>query len=108
MSRYTGGLRGWVWQRFSALYLAVFIFSLLALFLFTPPENYQAWRGLFSQTWWSLAFLLFVVALLVHAWVGFRDVLMDYVHSDFLRLLFSVFLLSLLISSGGWALMLLV
>ncbi|MDQ7074365.1 MAG: succinate dehydrogenase, hydrophobic membrane anchor protein [Gammaproteobacteria bacterium] len=108
MSRYRGGLRGWVWQRFSAVYLALFVCSLLALFLFAPPENHHAWQDLLKQPWLSVAFLLFVVALLVHAWIGFRDVLMDYVHHDSLRLLFSVLLLSLLISSGGWALMLLI
>jgi len=107
VSRYAGGLRGWLLQRVSAVYLALFTFSLLALFLFSPPQDYQAWRGVLEQPLVSMAFLLFVMALLVHAWVGVRDVLMDYIHSDVLLAFLSLLLVSLLISCGGWAMMLL-
>ena len=33
-----------------------------------------------------LATLLFFVALLYHAWVGLRDILMDYLHATSIRL----------------------
>jgi len=108
MSRYRGGLRSWVWQRISAVYLALFTFSLLALFLFAPPQDYQAWKNVLQQPLVSVAFLLFVMALLVHAWVGARDVLMDYIHSNALLAFLSLLLASLLISCAGWVVTLLV
>jgi succinate dehydrogenase / fumarate reductase, membrane anchor subunit len=104
MSRRASGLKAWIIQRISAVYLALFTLYLLIHFLFAAPADYAAWKGWVARPGVSVAFLLFVPALLAHAWVGVRDVLIDYVRPIGAR----VFLLAIfafgLIASGLWAL----
>jgi succinate dehydrogenase / fumarate reductase membrane anchor subunit len=49
-----------------------------------------------------VATLLFVVSLAWHAWVGVRDILMDYIKPDGLRLGLQVFSLVLIAGYLGW------
>ena len=49
------------------------------------------------------ATLLFLGSLLLHAWVGMRDVYMDYVKPIGLRLAFEVATISLLVVYAAWA-----
>ena len=46
---------------------------------------------------------MFAVSLAWHAWVGVRDILMDYVKPDGLRLALQVLFILLLASYLGWA-----
>ena len=55
-----------------------------------------AWRDLFAHGWMRVATLLFIVSLAWHAWVGVRDILMDYIKPDGLRLALQVLTLLLL------------
>jgi succinate dehydrogenase / fumarate reductase membrane anchor subunit len=45
----------------------------------------------------------FVLAVLLHAWLGMRDVVLDYVHRLWLRLLLLPLIGLLLTGSGLWA-----
>ena len=47
--------------------------------------------------------LLFVAALLIHAWVGIRDIILDYVHPFGARLVVLSLFALMLITSGLWA-----
>jgi succinate dehydrogenase / fumarate reductase membrane anchor subunit len=86
MSRTATGLRAWVVQRATAVYLGLFLIYLLAHWLVAPPPDYAAWRAWIGHPLMGTAFLLFVVALLLHAWVGMRDILIDYVQPTALRI----------------------
>ena len=85
MSRTATGLRAWVVQRATAIYLGLFFVYLLAHWLIAPPADYAAWRAWVGHPLMGTALLLFVVALLLHAWVGMRDILLDYVQPVALR-----------------------
>ena len=104
MSRPTHGLRDWLLQRLTAIYLGIFLIYLLLHFLQQPQHTYQQWHDWVTQPAMIIAAVLFILALLVHGWVGMRDVVLDYVHAIGLRL----FILSLigltLIACGLWAL----
>ena len=52
---------------------------LFARRLAAPADDYAAWKALFAGQWMSFATFLFVVSLLMHAWIGMRNILMDYV-----------------------------
>jgi succinate dehydrogenase / fumarate reductase membrane anchor subunit len=78
-------LRAWLVQRVSAVYMLLFILFLLLHFLFDPPHSYLAWHSWMTNPGVSIATFVFFGALLLHAWVGVRDVLMDYVHPLALR-----------------------
>lgn len=83
MRRVGGAHRGldmWLAQRASAVYMALFL-PIFALFLLTAgPLDYAAWLGLFTPVAMKVAALLFVIALLVHAWIGLREIFIDYLH----------------------------
>ena len=102
MSRQASGLRAWAYQRISALYLGLYVFYSLIALGFFPPESHVEWKAWVSGNWASIGLLLFFLSLLIHAWVGVRDVLIDYVHPTIVRLLLLIFLGLGLISCGFW------
>ena len=96
------GLRDWLAQRITAVVMAAYTVVLAAVFLKHSPLAYHAWKDLFAQGWMRVATLLFAVSLVWHAWVGVRDILMDYVKPDGLRLALQVATLLLLAACLGW------
>ena len=50
------------------------------------PLDYTACRAVFAPLWMRLMMLIFTAALALHAWVGMRDILMDYVRHTGVRL----------------------
>ena len=74
------GVGGWLVQRFTAVVMALYTVNALAFVLAAPPATYADWKALFSGGFFRLATMLFLAALLWHAWVGVRDILIDYVH----------------------------
>ena len=104
MSRGAQGLRAWLIQRVTAVYLALFTLYLLGLFLLSPPLGHARWSAWTGSPLVAIGLALYVIAMLLHAWVGMRDVLIDYVHPVGLRLaLLGVMAFSLL-GCGLWAL----
>lgn len=103
MSRRATGLRAWALQRISAVYLGLFTLVLTGHLLFHPSLDHEAWRAWVAQPWVSIGFFLFVVALLIHVWVGIRDVLIDYVHPLMPRLILLTLFALLFLGSGFWA-----
>ncbi|MEW7980130.1 MAG: succinate dehydrogenase, hydrophobic membrane anchor protein [gamma proteobacterium symbiont of Phacoides pectinatus] len=102
MSRQASGFRAWVLQRISAVYLGVYLVYLLGFIAIAPPQSFEAWRTWMAHPVVSFTLLLFFVSLFVHAWVGVRDVVLDYVKPYLLRVLvLSVFAFGL-IGSGLW------
>ena len=96
------GLNAWLLQRVSAVYLAGFLIYFLATLLTCAPESYADWHDWMSSTSMALATTLFFIALLSHAWVGMRDVLLDYVKPFALRLTMLVLLAVGLVVMGLW------
>jgi succinate dehydrogenase / fumarate reductase membrane anchor subunit len=80
------GLGLWLAQRASAVVMVIYLPVFLAYALAAGPLDYLAWRGLFAPLAVKLASLLFAGALLLHAWIGLREVFIDYVHPLILRI----------------------
>ncbi|MGZ5198768.1 MAG: succinate dehydrogenase, hydrophobic membrane anchor protein [Telluria sp.] len=104
MKRALAGLRAWLVQRVTAVYMLVFMLFLLAHFVLDPPSSYLAWRAWILGPAVSSAALVFFAALLVHAWVGIRDVILDYVQPIALRVSVLALLGLGLIGLGAWVL----
>ncbi len=96
------GLRDWLAQRVTAVVMALFTL-LLAGFFLTQPLDFDAWRGWFRHLPVRLAGLLFLFSLFFHAWVGMRDIFMDYVHPTVLRLALHVATILALAAYAAWA-----
>ncbi|MEK6246209.1 MAG: succinate dehydrogenase, hydrophobic membrane anchor protein [Pseudomonadota bacterium] len=101
------GLRDWLAQRITAVIMA--IYSVIAVFvLFSgKPITYGVWRDLFTQGWMRVATLLFIASLAWHAWVGVRDILMDYIKPAGLRLALEVLVLLTIAAYVGWTIQIL-
>ena len=96
------GLRAWLWQRLSALFMGVYLLIFLTLMVYDPPRDFQDWHDRVASPWVAVPMLLFFTGLLLHAWVGIRDVIIDYVHWPALRL-FKLSLTGLaLLACGFW------
>ena len=98
------GFKDWLAQRVTAVLMALFTIALLAQVLLTSGEiGYDKWSGIFAQQWMKFLTFTVIVSLLYHAWVGVRDIWMDYIKPVGLRLALQVFTLVWLVGCAGWA-----
>ena len=98
------GLRDWLAQRVTALLMALFTLVVLAQVLFTKGAiGYDKWAGIFSAQWMKTLTFVVILALLYHAWVGMREILMDYVKPAGIRLAVQIFSIVWLVGCAGWA-----
>jgi succinate dehydrogenase / fumarate reductase membrane anchor subunit len=104
LSRPTHGLRDWLLQRICAVYLAGFLVYFMAHLVLQPVDSYQQWHDWIRHPLMAIASAGFMVALLLHGWVGMRDVVLDYVHALSLRLVVLSLIGLTFIGCGLWAL----
>jgi succinate dehydrogenase / fumarate reductase membrane anchor subunit len=96
------GLRDWLAQRITAAIMAVYTVIVLVVLIGGTPVTYAVWKDLFTQGWMRVATLLFAASLAWHAWVGMRDILMDYVKPAGARLTLEIAVLLMLAGYLGW------
>jgi len=101
------GLMDWLIQRLTAVLMAVYTLLVLAIVLWNGGIDYGLWTELFAHAGFRLASFLFMVALLYHAWIGMRDILMDYIKPAGMRLLLETVTVVVLFAYLGWTLQLL-
>ena len=101
------GFRDWVAQRISAIVLAIYTLVFVFALIILRNEGYLGWSNLFSELWMKIISFLAVVALCYHAWVGIRDIWMDYIKPDGIRLFLQVFSIFWLLGCGLWAIIIL-
>ena len=98
------GMRDWLSQRVTAALMALFTVVVLVQVLLPGPLGYDKWAGIFAAQWMKVLTFVVIVSLLVHVWVGVRDIWMDYVKPVGLRLALQVATLVWLVGCAGWAL----
>jgi succinate dehydrogenase / fumarate reductase membrane anchor subunit len=101
------GLRDWLAQRITATIMAVYTVIVLAVLIGGAPISYAVWKDLFARGWMRVATLLFAASLAWHAWVGMRDILMDYVKPTGVRLALEVAVLLTIAGAVGWTIQIL-
>ena len=84
------GLGDWLLQRLTAVVMLLYSIAFGACVLMHVPASYADWKAIFASGLVRVGTMLFLVALLYHAWVGVRDILMDYVHPTGARLTLQV------------------
>jgi succinate dehydrogenase / fumarate reductase membrane anchor subunit len=97
------GLRDWLSQRVTAVLMALFTLVLIVQVLFGAKLGYVRWSQIFSSQWMKVLTFVTIVCLAYHAWVGMRDVWMDYVKPVGVRLALQVLTLAWLVGCLGWA-----
>jgi succinate dehydrogenase / fumarate reductase membrane anchor subunit len=97
------GLRDWLAQRITAIVMIFYSAYMLALLLWCPPHTHAGWKALFSGMFIRPLTAVLLVALLYHAWVGVRDIWMDYVKNAGVRLALQTATLLILVFYAAWA-----
>jgi succinate dehydrogenase / fumarate reductase membrane anchor subunit len=97
------GFRDWLSQRVTAALMAIFTLVLIVQVLLPGPLDYYKWSGIFAAQWMKVLTFVVILALLYHAWVGVRDIWMDYVKPVGMRLALQVFSIVWLLGCAGWA-----
>lgn len=97
------GLRDWLSQRITAALMALFTLAVIVQVLLPGPMGYDKWAGIFSAQWMKVLTFVVILAMLMHVWVGVRDIWMDYVKPVAVRLALQVFSLVWLVGCAGWA-----
>lgn len=98
----TSGLRNWFLQRLSAVYIVVFILGTIIVW-WGEPLSYVTWKAWVAHPLSNAGLLLFIGALLLHAWIGIRDVIIDYINPVGLRYTLLVLIAMTLLTLGVWA-----
>ena len=101
------GLKDWLAQRVTAALMALYTLLVLAIALWNGGIDHALWKSLFASGAFRLASFLFMVALLYHAWIGVRDIYMDYIKPVGLRLALEVATVAVLVAYLGWTIQLL-
>ncbi|MBJ7263513.1 MAG: succinate dehydrogenase, hydrophobic membrane anchor protein [Burkholderiaceae bacterium] len=98
------GVKDFIAQRITAVILAVYTIVLLVGVLAMPAFTFENWQALFTFTVFALPLgqilaTLAFVSLAWHAWIGVRDIWMDYVKPVGLRLTLHVLTILWLVGS---------
>jgi succinate dehydrogenase / fumarate reductase membrane anchor subunit len=108
MSFQAQGMRAWLLQRLTAVYVAIYILSLMTWIIVKLPVSYESWLTLLSQPFMLIATVLFYISIFIHAWVGIRDILVDYIKPSGVRFMLLTSLAFFLIVMTMWLLIIFV
>lgn len=98
------GLKDWLIQRLTAVYLAVYSVLFVTVWLGCSPWNYSKWTALFHTPWFQVATALALFSILLHAWIGIWTVTTDYIKPTVLRLIVQSLVMFVLLAQliGGF------
>jgi succinate dehydrogenase / fumarate reductase membrane anchor subunit len=96
------GLKDWVAQRVTAVLMVVYTLLWLVIAVVNGGIGEALWRALFANAAFRVATLLFGLSLLWHAWIGMRDIWMDYVKPTALRFSLEIITVVVLVGYALW------
>ncbi len=97
------GWRDWLMQRVTAVVMLFYTLFFLAVLISLPKLDYEHWRALWSLPIMRYATMLFLLSVFLHAWVGVRNIFMDYIKDTGARLVLYVLVIIALVAYGAWA-----
>jgi succinate dehydrogenase / fumarate reductase, membrane anchor subunit len=96
------GWREWLAQRVTAVIMAIFSVVIFGFFFVHGGVSYGNWKALFGSQLFRVLALLFFLSVYYHAWIGIRDVLMDYIKPVSVRLTLQVAVIVSLLGFTIW------
>jgi succinate dehydrogenase / fumarate reductase membrane anchor subunit len=96
------GLTDWLAQRVTAVLMVIYLIILAGVLFIAAPQDYAAWKSIFDHQWMRIATFVFFMCMFWHAWIGVRNVLMDYVHPTAIRLAVQVAVITALLFYLVW------
>ena len=98
------GQRAFVAQRLSAIVLLAYVGAAALRLAFGPAVSFADWQAWSARPPGAALLLLLAVAVLLHAWVGSRDVILDYIPGAGARVAALGALAAGLAGLGAWVL----
>ncbi len=108
MSLQAQGMRAWLLQRLTAVYIAIYVLSLIVWVMAHLPVNFSSWSTLFSNPVILITTIIFYISLFIHAWVGMRDILVDYAKPSSVRFVLLTILALFFIAMTTWLLLIVI
>lgn len=102
------GMRSWLIQRVSAIFIILYLIYLLFSVAGFTQLDYQNWHAWVSITANKILIVLFFLSLLLHAWVGIRDVVLDYLHGFTMRFIALTAIIGLMLAMAIWLLLIII
>jgi succinate dehydrogenase / fumarate reductase membrane anchor subunit len=99
------GMRSWIIQRVSAIFIAFFVIYFGSFLAANLPMEFRTWHDWVEVTFNKVVIILFFIAVFFHAWVGARDVVIDYVHPVATRFVLLTAILGGLVAMSVWLLL---
>jgi len=97
------GLRDWLAQRVTAVIMMVYTVVILSAMAGLSRMDYWQWKALWQTSIVKYATVLFIASLLFHAWIGMRNIFMDYIKDPGLRLTLHVLTIGALLVYAFWS-----
>lgn len=97
------GLKDWLVQRITALLMVIYSLVFAGILFTHLPMDYHGWKALFAPQWFRVMTFMFLLAVFWHAWIGMRDILMDYIKPTGIRLALQVAVVLALIAYSVWS-----
>ena len=98
------GLKDWLIQRVSAVYLLGYVLFLLGYTALHMPLDYEQWTLLFHCQIVKITTVLALLMFLLHAWIGIWTVTTDYLQHMGLRLVIQILVALFLSAQFIWGL----
>ena len=97
------GMMPWLWQRVTSIYMAGFVAYVIVHLSLAPIRDHAEWQAWFAIGTVRMAWAIFILSILAHAWIGMRSIYLDYLHPLWLRFSFSLITALGLLALGLWA-----
>jgi succinate dehydrogenase / fumarate reductase, membrane anchor subunit len=101
------GVGSFLLQRLTAVVLTAFTLYLALRLVFGGALGYDRWAGMFVPLPMKIVTLVALLALFYHAWIGVRDIYMDYVKPVGVRLALQSISVAVLVAYLGWTIQIL-
>ena len=96
------GLAGFIGQRITSVVLTLWVL-VVGLSVLFGPLSYDKWVALFVPLWMKVITLVALFSLLYHAWIGVRNIWMDYITPLWVRLSLHTITVVWLIACAVWS-----
>ena len=90
-------------QRVSAVVMAAYAVFIASWAALDAPVGYGTWTAFYSSNVVRAFTLLVLLSLFAHAWIGVRDIVMDYVKPAGVRLVLHVLVILALMLYAIWS-----
>ena len=86
MSLTGNGLKDWLIQRITAVYMLIYIISVSTWFMVKMPFKYPEWFLWCHSPLLQIATIVFMFFVILHAWIGLWTVTTDYLKCQSIRI----------------------